>query len=76
MNKHPKQEIFYRLYKDIDNEIKINPNLPKHPTYLILSGWNYSEDWEKAARWEELIAWAKENKLDNIIPDLTESDYD
>ena len=57
-----------KAWKESGNE---NSPPPKH---LALSGWSYSSDFEKKARWEETVSWAKEHQLDDLIPTLTPED--
>ncbi len=44
------------------------------PTPLILAGWAYSNDLEKKDRWEETIRWARNQKLDYLLNNLTDED--
>lgn len=39
---------------------------PPPPIPLILSGWTYSNDLEKAQRWRETVTWAKARKLERV----------
>lgn len=43
---------------------------PAPPVPLILAGWAYSEDMEKAGRWTATVRWAEERGLDGLIPEL------
>jgi len=38
------------------------------PMPLILSGWNYTNDVEKAARWLQFVAWATARGLEQLLP--------
>lgn len=44
------------------------------PTPLILSGWAYTNDMDKAMRWKETVQWAKENGYSHLIPEFTEEE--
>lgn len=44
------------------------------PIPLILNGWTYSNDLEKAQRWQETVIWAKGRKLGRIVADLRDQD--
>ncbi|WP_243544882.1 hypothetical protein [Pseudodesulfovibrio tunisiensis] len=45
------------------------------PIPLILAGWAYSDDYEKAIRWRQTVEWAENNSLADIIPELTDEDW-
>jgi len=40
---------------------------PSPPIPLILAGWAYSNDVEKMQRWEETVAWARNNGCPEIV---------
>ena len=40
------------------------------PTPLILSGWGFTNDVEKARRWTETVAWAEKNGYSRLIPEF------
>lgn len=47
----------------------------KHPpTPLILSGWAFTNDLDKAARWRETVAWAEKNGYSRLIPEFPEEE--
>lgn len=50
------------------------PDAPTPPVPLILAGWAYSSDEEKAARWQATLDWADEHGAPHLIPDLPESE--
>lgn len=45
---------------------------PPPPKPLILNGWFFSNDFEKAERWNNTIEWIKRYGTDKLIPKLTE----
>lgn len=47
-------------------------SLPEPPMPLILSGWNYSNDRDKAERWERMKHWAVEHGLAELIEEVPE----
>lgn len=65
-------EIHIELFKYWKNEL--NEKGSKPPVPLILAGWNFSDDWEKKARWLETIKWAKNNNCEYLIPKLTDNE--
>lgn len=44
--------------------------LPDPPVPLILAGWAYSSDAEKAARWMETITWAEHHRLQEEVSNI------
>ena len=77
--KHPFPDLdpWGKLCNLLVTENKINKH--EFPVPLILSGWAYSENWEKAIRFKEQILWADEAKLidfvDSYLRDLQDSDW-
>jgi hypothetical protein len=49
--------------------------LPSPPTPLILAGWAYSNDNEKARRWQETVAWANANGCPELVSKIPDADY-
>jgi hypothetical protein len=45
------------------------------PKPLILAGWAYSSNEEKAERWEETIVWATSNGCTEIINQVRDEDF-
>jgi hypothetical protein len=45
------------------------------PKPLILAGWAYSSDLEKAHRWDETVAWANYNGCAEIVDQIKEEDF-
>jgi hypothetical protein len=45
------------------------------PKPLILAGWAYSSDLEKAQRWGETVAWASSNGCASLVDQLKEEDF-
>ena len=54
----------YKLLSHHAEHVACTPPLP--PTPLILSGWTFSNDVEKKARWDETLAWAIKNECSEI----------
>jgi hypothetical protein len=50
------------------------PDAPAPPVPLILAGWAYSSDVEKASRWQATHDWANEHAATHLIPDLNEGE--
>jgi hypothetical protein len=40
---------------------------PSPPVALILAGWHFTNDVEKATRWEETVAWAERNACVDLV---------
>jgi len=49
------------------------PPLPPKP--LILNGWVYTNDVEKLERWEETVAWAKQNGCAELVAGISKQDF-
>jgi hypothetical protein len=62
-------EIHQSLLKYWDLELQ--QRVSKPPIPLILAGWNFSEDWEKRLRWTQTLNWAKENKCEHLLIELS-----
>src|SRR5437899_8046789 len=71
-NPMPWHTAFQRL-SNFARSNRCNPPSPPKP--LILAGWAYSNDVEKRARWEETIAWAKENGCAPLVEGIPDTDY-
>ena len=65
---YPNLEVWLSTLKLVELERQKNPSIPEPPKFLILAGWHYSKDWEKASRWQEIRAWANENNLNHLMP--------
>lgn len=50
------------------------PDAPLPPVPLILAGWAYSTDDDKADRWRSTLEWSQTHEASHLIPDLTESE--
>ena len=60
----PWHDVFERLTR----HARTRPCVPPFPPVpLILAGWAYSNDVEKMQRWEETVAWARDNGCPEII---------
>ncbi|MGD2272727.1 MAG: hypothetical protein PVI06_20185 [Desulfobacterales bacterium] len=63
------EQIYERLLKAWEKTGKRGPG---PPVPLILAGWAFSNDVEKAHRWKQTIIWAEDNKLEDLLPKLKE----
>ena len=66
-------------WKDVHERLtayaRVHPCVPPSPPVpLILAGWAYSNDTDKMRRWEETIAWARDNGCVDLV-DVSESDF-
>lgn len=48
---------------------------PGPPVPLILGGWAFSSDREKERQWAHTISWAKERKLEHLIPAIPDDEW-
>ena len=67
---------WHDLYQKILNfwENTLFEKCQKPPTALVLSGWTFSNDFDKKQRWEETLQWATENGALNLLIDIAESE--
>ncbi len=64
------------VFQQLTRHARSNSCMPKSPPKpLILAGWAYSSDEEKAERWEEIIAWATSNGCAEIINRIKNEDF-
>jgi hypothetical protein len=69
----PMPDTWNKIFIDLLNAWKQNPRgKGPPPTPLILTGWNFSGDFEKNAVWEATNQWANEMDLSHLIPELTD----
>ena len=47
---------------------------PPPPVPLILNGWVFTNDLEKAKRWEETALWARDSNVEHIVSDLRDEE--
>lgn len=47
---------------------------PPPPFPLILAGWCYTNDLEKAQRWQETVIWARDHNIEHFVADVPEKD--
>jgi hypothetical protein len=71
-NPIPWNNIFQQLTSHAGSNSCV-PEFPPKP--LILAGWAYSSDLEKAQRWEETVAWANFNGCASLVDQLKEEDF-
>jgi hypothetical protein len=45
------------------------------PPYIILSGWNYSDDVDRMETWMNCIKWAEERNCTHLIPQIPENSW-
>lgn len=48
---------------------------PKPPIPLILGGWNFSSDFQKMQRWEEMKQWAVDNGCPSLVEGIADTDF-
>jgi hypothetical protein len=48
--------------------------MPEPPVPLILGGWAFSSDAQKADRWTETVKWAERHGFSHLIPTTQERD--
>lgn len=67
----PMPDPWNRIYQELLIEWQKNP-VGKYPppVPLILGGWNFSDDFDKKARWNLTKKWANEVGLNYLIPEL------
>ena len=75
-HRYPPLQIWLELHQKLCFELAAKPEIPKPPKFLILAGWNFSTPWEKALRWPQIALWAKQNKLEKLLPQLKDEDYE
>lgn len=72
----PKPVLWSKLFTKLEQFAVTRPcNPPTPPKPLILSGWNYSNDLEKQARWSQTLAWAFANGGQHIVESLQDADF-
>jgi len=65
-----------KIYQYLERYADANNCDPSHPPKpLVLSGWNYSNDLERKARWEETVQWATTNNCMALITGIPESEF-
>jgi hypothetical protein len=72
----PMPMVWDRIYQNLQAARDCSPDqtIPRPPIPLILNGWVYSTDLEKASRWNETIDWAKQYGFADLIPELQEDE--
>ena len=71
----PQPQIWHEIFQKLDSAWKAQGRHgTRPPRPLILMGWNHSNDLDKKERWEETLKWAKENNLENLIPEISAAD--
>lgn len=70
----PQPIVWAEIYQNLLNVWKMlvahGPTIPEPPIPLILSGWIFSNDFDKKIRWEEMNHWAKIYGVSGSIPEL------
>lgn len=74
----PAPQIWNKLYGKLPNKVRVgsgwNPSLP-----LILAAWYETSDEDKAARFMEHLAWARDNnyldEFDRLVRKINEEDW-
>jgi hypothetical protein len=68
------------IWNDIYNSLRsawdaqTDRTIPPPPIPLILNGWVFSSNKEKADRWIETIKWAKVHGMELMIPKLSDEE--
>lgn len=71
----PQSQKWYEIHEALKSAwIKSGKRAPRPPVPLILSGWSYSNDVQKKARWEETLNWANRFRFERLIPELAAED--
>ena len=72
----PQPNKWYEIYQGLkaywENEIRASTASP--PVALVLSGWTFSNDYDKQERWELTLKWAEINNCGHLIPLLNEEE--
>jgi len=63
----PKPLRWKAIYERLLSACEGNAIASRPPVPLILSGWSYTNDAEKAERWKATKAWAEQNALSELI---------
>ena len=72
----PQPPVWNSIYQNLCKfHAKNCPTDPPPPVPLILAGWAFSTDEEKATRWQDTLNWAKTHGALDLIPELSESDF-
>lgn len=72
----PQPPVWNSIYQNLCKfHAKNCPTDPPPPVPLILAGWAFSTDEEKASRWKDTLNWAKTHGALNSIPEISESDF-
>ena len=71
----PRPLVWHQIHQKLDATWKSNGAIGEPPPIpLILSGWDFSNDYDKHDRWLATIKWAEANNLSHLIPQLVEKD--
>jgi len=65
-------EIHRALRRHKDKSV---PSAPAPPKALILNGWSFSSDKDKAIRWQETVKWASTHGCTHLIEKLSDNDF-
>lgn len=72
----PLPPLWAQIHSSLLKHAAQNECEPKEPPKpLILAGWNFSDDDEKARRWRETIAWARDNGCESVMNDVSDHDW-
>jgi hypothetical protein len=67
----PKPTVWNDIYSALCDVAK-SRNLSKPPIPLILAAWWDTPAVLKTIRWNETVEWASSNRVDHLIPNLTD----
>jgi hypothetical protein len=71
----PELNKWYSIYKNLRNAWEnAGGECPPPPMALILSGWNCTNDYEKARQWKDTVEWAGRFGFGQLIPEVSPED--
>jgi len=71
----PTPPVWVRIHQALKRHATAKGDIPEPPMPLILAGWNFSDDSEKAYRWSETIEWIAQYGGPQFINELTDDDF-
>jgi len=72
----PFPRTWIRLYESLMEYARAHScEPPQPPLPLVLSGWSFSNDVEKAQHWEATLDWAKRNGCEGLLADLPDTEF-
>ena len=72
----PVPRTWHSLHQSLMEHARTHSCEPREPPWpLVLSGWSYSNDVEKAQRWEATLDWAIRNGCEGLLADLPDTEF-